>query len=40
MMLTISIEASQSCGRYFRLALGISIPAALIAAVISLTGLS
>ncbi len=40
MKLTLSIEASQPCGRTFRLALGICIPLSLVAMVLGLSGLS
>lgn len=40
MQLTFAIEASQSRGVTFRLALGITIPFGLVMAVLSLAGLS
>ena len=40
MQLNFAIEASQPCGKTFRMALGISIPLGLVLMVLSLMGLS
>ena len=40
MQFTFAIEASQPCGRTFRLALGITIPLSLVWMVLHLAGLS
>ena len=40
MKLNLSVETSQPCGKKFRLALGITVPLALIGMVLTLFGLS
>ena len=39
MKLTFAIEASQSCGTSFRLAIGVTIPLTLVWMAIKITGL-
>ena len=39
MMLTFAVETGQSCGRSFRLALGVSLPLWLVWAALKVVGL-